>query len=73
MSKPNEETLVELLDAISRELLRRVKAGKATHQDIANAIKLLNNNGITVEPQRGDPLDILKEELPFHSDTAFTN
>lgn len=73
MSRPSEEILASLLDVVSRELLVRIKLGDASHQDIANAIKLLNNNGITVEPTKGDPLDILKEELPFHSDTAFTN
>lgn len=63
-----ELRMVELLDEITEELLRRVQSGDASPQDISNAIRLLKENGIDIHVSKGDPLDILKEEvLPFES------
>ncbi|MCK4260072.1 MAG: hypothetical protein KAX49_13925 [Halanaerobiales bacterium] len=63
-----ENLMVDLLSEIADNLLEKVRAGDATHQDISNAIKLLNNNGITVAVNKGQPLGVLQESLPFHSD-----
>ena len=73
MSKNNlrqetESLMDQLLYSVSDTLLNKVLIGEASSQDIANAIKLLHNNGITVEVKKGDPLTLLSEELPFASE-----
>jgi hypothetical protein len=67
-----EEKLTQLMDVTVNYLLERVKGGNPEHQDIANIVKLLRDNGINIEPKNGEPLDILKEDLPFQSDTLAT-
>lgn len=52
---------------LSEDLLRKIQAGEATPQDVSNAIKLLQNNDITIVIDRGEPLPILGETLPFQS------
>ena len=70
--KDTEELMDILLYSVSQNLLDKIQAGEATPQDISNAIKLLHNNGITVEVKKGDPLSILSEEVPFESDYIST-
>lgn len=53
---------------MASQLLERIRSGEAAPQDFSNAIKLLQNNGITVAVNKGTPLAILKEDLPFTSD-----
>lgn len=66
MSKNELETkLTLLLDAVASSLADKIRTGEATHQDFKNAIDLLKNNGITCEVKKGDPLDFIKNELPF--------
>lgn len=68
LKKHAEDMMVELMHDIAQVLLDRVRSGEATNQDISNAIKLLQNNGITVTVNKGDPLDVLSKDLPFESD-----
>ena len=67
-----EEMMVDLMYGIAETLLAKVRSGEAAPQDISNAIKLLQNNGITVAVNKGNPLDILKEDLPFHGQYTVT-
>jgi vacuolar-type H+-ATPase subunit E/Vma4 len=61
-----EELLDSLWYATIEEILKRVKSGKAKPTDISNAVKMLRDNDITVDPKgKGkDFLDQLEEELP---------
>lgn len=63
------EALGNLHDLVTQELTRRIESGKATAADIAQAIKLLKDNGITAVPTDNNPLGrlvvSLKERLPF--------
>lgn len=63
----NQEQLMDkLFDAVLKELLNRIKTGDASPSDIANAIKFLQQNGIS-GPVKAKP-DIAKLEaklLPF--------
>lgn len=63
--KTAEEVMVDLLLLVAKELYDRIRSGEASPSDISNAIKLLQNNGITVAVNKGEPLDILAEVLPF--------
>lgn len=68
-----EEILVDLLYETAQELLRRIRAGEASPQDISNAIKLLHNNGITVAVNNREVISGLLEDLPFESDYVLLN
>lgn len=63
-----EDMMVDLMYGIAETLLKKIQEGTASHQDISNAIKLLKDNGINVSVNKGTPLAILAEELPFQSD-----
>lgn len=64
---PLEDLLVEILDQTAHSLLKRIKDGTASHQDISNAIKLLKDNGI--DCSKGSPThDVITEigeNLPY--------
>ena len=68
-----EDLMVDIMYATAESLLDKIRTGEAKPQDISNAIKLLHNNGITVAVNKGNPLDILSEELPFHGDFTVVN
>lgn len=68
----SEEMMVDLMYEVANHLLLKVRSGEATPQDISNALKLLRDNGITVSVNKGNPLDILSEELPFHGEFTMT-
>ena len=68
-----EDILVNLMYDVASNLLTKVQTGKASHQDISNAIKLLQHNGITVAVNKGNPLDVLSQDLPFHGDFTVSN
>lgn len=72
--KKTEEALIELMLGIAEGLLMKIKANEASPQDISNAIKLLQNNEITIAIDRAEEgLPILKEDLPFHSSSSVSN
>lgn len=68
-----EDLMVDIMYATAETLLEKIRNGTAQPQDISNAIKLLKNNGITVAVNKGNPLDILSEELPFHTEHMMMN
>lgn len=58
----------------AEELLERVRSGEAKPTDITNALKLLEKNGVGIDVDSGDPIEILAntlgeegEDLPFLS------
>lgn len=62
MPKQEHEELLELLWVETvKEILRRVKDQTASPTDISNALKLLRDNGITLDLSKGDALDFLKD------------
>lgn len=66
------EMLGSLHDLVTQELTRRIASGEATAADIAQAIKLLKDNGISAVPTDNNPLGklvgSLKDRLPFSSE-----
>jgi hypothetical protein len=60
-----EELMVELLHATTKQLLKRIKAGDASPQDIANAIRICKENDVDISIKNGQPLGVLDEDLPF--------
>lgn len=65
-----EQVLYDLMEASAKELLDRIRAGEASPQDISNAIRLCKENGIDIHVKKGEPLDILSEELPFEGENV---
>ena len=61
----NEETLGKIHDALSSELLNRIRSGEATPTDLNVARQMLKDNNITVTPASGSPLLNILEELPY--------
>ena len=55
-----EQKLVDLFGSVVDELQERIKSGDASPTDISNAIKLLSNNGISIEPKAGDETILLE-------------
>lgn len=47
--RATDETLGELHQMVAEELLKRIKSGEASPQELAQAIKFLDNNGIQGE------------------------
>lgn len=68
-----EELMVELLYETTQELLKKIRSGEATHQDISNIIKLLHNNDITVAVKHGEIPEGILEDLPFHGSHTVIN
>lgn len=66
MSRTNSErieVLNTLFDLTVDDLLKRVRSGQASHQELSLAIKLLSDNGIEVLPEASNPLGDLVDEL----------
>lgn len=59
-----EQRLTELFETTVTELQRRLESGEAKPTDIANAIKLLRDNGITITSRDNDQLSKLEASLP---------
>ena len=64
-----EELLGTLFMKSLELLIQRIKDGDASPSDIANALKVCRENGISLDISRGDTLPFLDEELPFNSDS----
>jgi len=69
--KTDEKLLGKLMDLTVEHLIARVKSGEVTAAELATIRQILRDNGIQIEIEEGDALDILKksEDLPF--DTEF--
>ena len=63
----NQEQLLDgLFDAVLKELLNRIKTGEASPSDIANAIKFLQQNGISAGVKAKPDISKLEAKLlPF--------
>ena len=66
----SREILDSLHDAVSQELLLRVRSGEATASELSVAVKFLKDNGASLDVITAEsPLGNLLESLPFESVT----
>jgi len=65
----NEEVLGDIHNALSSELLNRIRSGEATPTDLNVARQMLKDNNITITPAIGNPLLNIAEELPYDDPT----
>jgi hypothetical protein len=65
----DEGVLGEIHNALSNELLNRIRSGEATPTDLNVARQMLKDNNITVTPALGNPLLNIAEELPYDDST----
>ena len=64
----SREILDSLHDAVSQELLLRVRSGEATASELSVAVKFLKDNGASLDVITAEsPLGSLLESLPFES------
>lgn len=63
MSGASHEMLEMLHGLVAKELVDRLRKGDATSADMANALRMLRENDITVIPDESDELDSLRDEL----------
>ena len=65
-----EETdkLNSLFDAVTEELLTKIKTGEAKPADLAVAVKFLKDNNISCVPTDGNSLEELMKSMPFNSE-----
>ncbi|QDP49630.1 MAG: hypothetical protein Unbinned202contig1000_36 [Prokaryotic dsDNA virus sp.] len=65
-----EETdkLNSLFDAVTEELLTKIKSGEAKPADLAVAVKFLKDNNISCVPTDGNSLEELMKSMPFNSE-----
>jgi len=66
------EKLNSLFDAVTEELLTKIKTGEAKPADLAVAVKFLKDNNITCLPTDGNSLEALMKSMPFSSDDKFS-
>lgn len=73
-TRASEELLGQLHEAVTLDLLRRVKSGEASPAELNAAIKLLQNNGIEAILTEESPLKALMDSLPkFDDDGEYAN
>lgn len=66
----SREILDSLHNAVSQELLARVRTGEATASELSVAVKFLKDNGASLDVITAEsPLGNLLESLPFDSVT----
>ncbi len=64
----SREILDSLHDAVSQELLARVRTGEATASELSVAVKFLKDNGASLDVITAEsPLGNLLESLPFEA------
>ena len=59
------EKLNSRFDAVTEELLMKIKSGEAKPADLAVAVKFLKDNNITCVPTDGNSLEELMKSMPF--------
>lgn len=59
----NKETLELLHSLVAQSLVSRVESGEASSADIANALRMLRENDITIIEDDNDHLALLREKL----------
>ncbi len=61
-----KQQIDDLHDAITQELLLRVRSGEATASELSVAVKFLKDNGASLDAIMADsPMDNLLKDLPF--------
>lgn len=68
MARATDDLLADLHGAIADELLRKVKSGEATAQELQAAIKFLKDNNISSVVEPGNNIDKLSKALPTFDD-----
>ena len=64
MSK--KELIDNLHDAVTQDLLLRVRSGEATASELSVAVKFLKDNGASLDAIMAEsPMDKLLKDLPF--------
>lgn len=64
MSK--KELIDSLHDAVTQDLLLRVRSGEATASELSVAVKFLKDNGASLDAIMAEsPMDNLLKDLPF--------
>jgi len=64
MSK--QELIDNLHDAVTQDLLLRVRSGEATASELSVAVKFLKDNGASLDAIMAEsPMDNLLKDLPF--------
>lgn len=64
MSK--KELIDNLHDAVTQDLLLRVRSGEATASELSVAVKFLKDNGASLDAIMAEsPMDNLLKDLPF--------
>ncbi len=58
-----KDVLDQLHELVARELSNKIRTGEATSADMANALRMLKDNDITIIPEDNDSLDELREKL----------
>ena len=64
MKKATEQQFHELHGLVTEDVLKRIKSGEATTQDLKAACDWLKTNDITGVAYEGSPLDKLNKILP---------
>ncbi len=59
--------LEELMEKVVEALLEKVKSGEATAADMANAIRLMKDSGIRMDPSTAAAKELIKD-VPFSED-----
>ena len=59
----NKELLDTLLELTAMDLVERIKSGTASSGDMANALRLLKDNDVTITIKDSDALSELHEKL----------
>ncbi len=62
------EVLGQLHEIVAKELTQRIKDGTATAADIANALKMLKDNGIEARADRNAAVASLASQFPSFED-----
>lgn len=61
----NTDTLNKMHEIVAKHLISRLESGEATAAEVAQALKMLKDNGIQAIPVKNSPLANLIDKLPF--------
>jgi len=64
------DLIKELHNALTAELLQRIRSGEAQPKDLDTARQFLRDNGVDAALNHNKPLMELADNLPFEEDAA---
>ncbi len=64
----NTDTLNKMHELVANHLIERLESGEASPQEVAQALKMLKDNGIQAIPVKNSPLANLMDKMPFSVD-----